>query len=140
MRNSPDTLAAIRSVFDQAADHICSPGPNCCRGCTLARQIPGLLDDISELRAQLASAEQRGVQIGREAAAQAILTRAEEMDVQYGPHAARCRHMHHAAQIAASPITPEQAAEALRAVLDSPQTIVCRTKDIEPASTTDAAS
>ena len=54
MKNSPSTLAAIRSVFDEAASHICSAEPNCCRGCTLARQIPGLLDDIAELRAEVA--------------------------------------------------------------------------------------
>ena len=53
MKNSPDTLAAIRRVFDKAASHICSAEPNCCRGCTLARQIPGLLDDIAELSEQL---------------------------------------------------------------------------------------
>lgn len=41
----------ISRVFANSAAHINRAGANCCKGCTLARQIPTLTEEIRRLRA-----------------------------------------------------------------------------------------
>lgn len=49
-------LQAIRNVYNDYAEHINRPGTSCCKGCTLAVQIPDLLDEVDRLSAELAQA------------------------------------------------------------------------------------
>lgn len=91
---------------------------------TLAAQVERLLRDHNE-------AHDAGIREGREAAARDIRDRADTIDVEparVGPRATLRRHLWAAANIAAGPPTPAE----VIAGLDN--AIVCRTRDIEPAT------